>query len=125
VIISKMSELAKIGHYRRKVEVFDIEGLKNLRVELEKKPNLKKRLGQDFEGTLKAEGIIVDEAFKKEVEKQCRARISIRIKARMAKLPKSKKVYYSMVASGKPIKVRVKIDRKKGKTMITPRSDKK
>jgi len=30
-----------------------------------------------------------------------------------------------MVASGKPIKVRVKIDRKKGKTMITPRSDKK
>ncbi len=120
-----MSELSRIGHYKRRVEVFNIEGLKNLRVELEKDPNLKKRLKQDFEGTLKTEGVIVDEAFRKEVEKQCDVRMNGRIKARMAKLPKSKKVYYSMVASGKPIKVRVKIDRKKGKTIITPRSDKK
>ena len=105
------------------MEVFNITGLKELRTQVEKDPQLIKKLKKDFEGTLKERGIVVDETFRKEVERQRKERMSNRIKARMSKLPKSKKKYYSMIAAGKPIRVTVKIDRKKGKTTITPRGN--
>ena len=105
------------------MEVFNITGLKELRTQVEKDPQLKIKLLKDFEGTLKARGIVVDKEFRKEVERQRKERMSNRIKARMSKLPKSKKIYYSMIQAGKPIRVRVKIDRKKGKTTITPRGN--
>jgi hypothetical protein len=107
------------------VEVFELKELKKFRTRIEKSSKLRKRLEKDFEGTLKAEGIIVNEAFRKEVDKQCKARIKARIKTRMDTLPKSKKVYYNMISAGEPIKVRVKIDRKREKTTIIPRGGKK
>ncbi|MEM2180436.1 MAG: hypothetical protein QXF61_07550 [Nitrososphaeria archaeon] len=75
----------------------------------------------DLEGTLREKGITVDEAFRKEVEKQRKERMSERIKARTEKLPKSKKIYYEMISEGKPIRVRVKIDRIKKRLTIKPR----
>ena len=105
------------------MEVFNIIGLKELKTQIEKDSSLRKELLKDFDGTLKARGIVVDEAFRKEVERQRKERMSNRIKARMSKLPKSKKKYYSIIAAGKTIKVRVKIDRKKGKMAITPRGN--
>lgn len=88
---------------------------------MEKDPQLRRKLEMDLEGTLRERGIIVDETFRNEVEIQRKERMSERIRARAAKLPKSKKVYYEMISEGKPVRVRVKIDRTKKKLTIKPR----
>lgn len=90
---------------------------------MERDPQLRRKLEMDLEGTLRERGIVVDDAFRNEVERQRMERMSERIRARAAKLPKSKKIYYEMISEGKPIRVRVKIDRIKKKLTIKPRGE--
>jgi hypothetical protein len=108
---------------KKRLERFDFTTVETLRESIEQKPELRKRLGEDFEGALRAEGVVIDEDFRTTIRQQWREQIHSDLRAFMEKQPESKKRHYSRVAEGKPIKVSVKIDRKKGRREIGPRRD--
>jgi len=89
--------------------------VKTIKEAMQKKPELEKKLRKDFSGTLKAEGIKVDDAFKKQVMKEWRATMKADIRKVVAENPKSKNWYLKRVIEGKPLKIHVKINRKTGK----------
>jgi hypothetical protein len=83
------------------------------------RPDLEKRLRKDFAGTLKAEGITMDDAFKAQVLKEWREGMAADIRKRVAEDPKSKNWYLKRVVEGKPLKIHVHINRKTGKVTKT------
>ena len=108
---------------RKRLKRFEFTTLKTLRESIEEKPELRRRLGEDFEGALRSEGVVIDEEFRANIRKQWREQIRSDLKDFMERQPESKKRHYSRVAEGKPIKVKVKIDRKKGRREVGPRRD--
>ena len=105
---------------KKRLERFSVEPLKEFRTSLEQRPELKSQLEKDLKGTIEAEGIVIDDAFRQKVHNQWRSMIQADIRDKMDKLPDDKKRLYSMVRKGKPLKVKVKIDKTTGKRTITP-----
>ena len=105
---------------KEKLERITFEPLKEFRSSLEQRPELKEKLEKDFKGTLEMEGIVIDDAFRQEVSNQWRTMIQDDIRNKTDKLPDDKKRLYTMVRKGKPLKVKVKIDRTTGKRTVTP-----
>ncbi|HJH28320.1 MAG TPA: hypothetical protein C5S51_01285 [Methanosarcinaceae archaeon] len=105
---------------KERLERFKVESLNDLKASLEQRPELKTQLEQDFAGTILAEGIVIDDAFKQEVHQKWRLMIDEDVRKVMDKQPEAKRPYYTMVREGKPLKVKVKIDRTTGKKSTTP-----
>jgi hypothetical protein len=111
--------------YKAKIDMdrldrFEVKSLKELKLSIAERPDLKRRLKEDLRGTLEAEGIVIDEAFKHEVSEQWRSMIRDDVRKIMDEQPMEKKPLYTMVRKGKPLKLKVKIDRTTGKKIITP-----
>ena len=109
---------AKINKDR--LDRFKVDSLKDLKSSLEQRPDLKTKLEEDFRGTIEAEGIVIDDAFKQEIHQQWQSMIKKDVRKIMDRQPKDKKPLYSMVRKGKPLKLKVKIDPATGKRSITP-----
>lgn len=105
---------------KERLERFSVEPLKDFRTSLEQRPELKTQLEKDIKATIEAEGIVIDDTFREEVRSQWRSMIQADTREKMDKLPDDKKRLYSMVRKGKPLKVKVKIDKTTGKRTITP-----
>ncbi len=105
---------------KERLERFKVESLNDLKASLEQRPELKAQLEEDFTGTILAEGIVIDDAFKQEIHQKWRSMIDEDVRKVMDKQPEAKRPYYTMVREGKPLKVKVKIDRTTGKKSITP-----
>jgi hypothetical protein len=105
---------------KERLERFKVESLNDLKISLEQRPELKAQLEEDFTGTILAEGIVIDDAFKQEIHQKWRSMIDEDVRKVMDKQPEAKRPYYTMVREGKPLKVKVKIDRTTGKKSITP-----
>ena len=103
-----------------RLERFKVESLRELKSSLEQRPDLKKQLEEDFKGTIEAEGIVIDDAFKREISQQWHSMIQEDVRKLMDKQPKDKRPLYTMVRKGKPLKLKVKIDPVTGKRIITP-----
>ena len=111
--------------YKAKIDMdrldrFEVKSLKDLKRSIAERPDLKAKLKEDLRGTLEAEGIVIDDAFKQEVSEQWRSMIRDDVRKIMDKQPREKKLLYTMVRKGKPLKLKVKIDRATGKRIITP-----
>jgi len=111
--------------YKAKIDMdrldrFEVKSLKELKLSIAERPDLKEKLKEDLRGTLEAEGVVIDEAFKKEVSEKWRSMIRDDVRKIMDKQPREKKPLYTMVRKGKPLKLKVKIDRTTGNKIITP-----
>lgn len=105
---------------KERLERFSVEPLKDFRTSLEQRPELKTQLEKNIKATIEAEGIVIDDTFREEVRSQWRSMIQADTRDKMDKLPDDKKRLYNMVRKGKPLKVKVKIDKTTGKRTITP-----
>lgn len=108
--------------YKSKIKMdrFKVESLNELKLSIAKRPDLKRKLKEDLKGTLEAEGIILNEEFKQEISDQWRLLIRNDVRKVMDKQPEEKKPLYTMVRKGKPLKLKVKIDKTTREKIITP-----
>jgi hypothetical protein len=104
---------------KKQVARMEFTAVKTIKEAMQKRPDLEKKLRKDFSGTLKAEGIKIDDDFKAKVLKEWRAGMRADMKRIVAENPKSKDWYLKRVVEGKPIKIHVKINRKTGKVTKT------
>ena len=104
----------KIRIDRNRLERFKFEPVKELKTTLEKKPEIVKKLGEDFQGTLKAQGLSIDDDFKNQVRTEWRQIIKSDIKRVAQENPESKNWYLKRVLANEPIKLKVKIDKETG-----------
>jgi hypothetical protein len=94
---------------------FKFDPVRKLRSSIESQPELRDKLREDFEGTLREHNVTVDDAFRQQLHLQWRDQIQTDIKETMANLPESKKRYYSRIVRGEPLRLRVKVDRATGR----------
>ena len=106
---------------RTRLERFKFKSLTELKATLEEKPELRQQLRVDFAGTLKAQGIKVDDAFKNQLSTEWHAAIKQDIRRVAEENPESKNWYLKQVLDEKPIKLRVKIDPETGEKTKTLR----
>jgi hypothetical protein len=97
----------------------EFPSIRAIKEKWQKDPEFKKRLKKDVMGTLEAEGIKADDALKKRVLDEWRARMKADMERTVAENPKSKDWYLKRVFEGKPLKIHVKIDRRTGKITKT------
>ncbi|MCW4011375.1 MAG: hypothetical protein NWF07_00135 [Candidatus Bathyarchaeota archaeon] len=106
---------------RTRLERFKFTPLTELKATIEEKPELSQKLRVDFAGTLKAQGITIDEAFKHKLSTEWRAAIKQDIRKVAEEHPESKNWYLKRVLDEKPIKLKVKIDPETGEKTKTLR----
>lgn len=106
---------------KKRLDRFKLEPMNELKASIDKKPDIKTRLNEDFKGTLETEGIVIDDAFRQKIHEQWRSMIQADIREIMDKQPDDKKPLYKMVREGKPLKLKVKIDKTTGKKSVTTR----
>lgn len=104
----------RISIDKKRLERFDFKPVKELKTAIEKKPEVKQKLKQDFNGTLKDQGIIINEDFKQQIRTEWRKNIKSDIRRVADENPESKKWYLKQVLSKEPIKLKVKIDKETG-----------
>jgi len=96
---------------RKRIERFDFEPVRTIKDRIDQDPKLKEALKKDFEGTLRAEGIIVDKEFINKVENEWRSQMSRDIRSKVAASP-GKYPLLEQVLEMKPIRVHVDIEKK-------------
>lgn len=99
---------------RARLERFEFKPLKELRLTLDKKPEIKQNLREDFRGTLKAQGIIINDDFKRQIRTEWRETIKSDIRRVADESPESKNWYLKRVLADEPIKLKVKVDKESG-----------
>ncbi len=99
---------------RTRLERFEFKPVKELKLTIEKKPELKQSLREDFKGTLEAQGITIDDNFKKQIRAEWRENIKSDIRRVAAENPESKNWYLKRVLADEPIKLKVKVDKASG-----------
>jgi hypothetical protein len=104
----------RISIDKKRLERFDFKPVKELKTTIEKKPELKLELREDFRGTLNSQGITIDEDFKQQIRAEWRENIKSDIKRVANENPESKNWYLKQVLAEKPIKLRIKIDNESG-----------
>ena len=105
---------------KKKLERFEFEPVLQLRAKVKDEPEIATNLKADFNATLEAQGIVIDDDFKMRVQTQWREQIRADVK-RVAEANKDKNWYLNRVLEGKPIKVSVKVDKKTGSHVKTPK----
>lgn len=106
---------------KKRMDRFKLSPVEQLKASIDVKPDIKTRLNEDFKGTLEKEGVVIDDAFRQKIRDQWRSMIQADIREVMDRQPADKKPLYTMVRQGKPLKVKVKIDKTTGKKSVTPR----
>lgn len=101
-----------------KLDRFKFEPVKELRSSLKDNPKIREDLKKDFEGTLQTQGITVDKDFLKTVHSEWRSQIKTDI-VQVAEEKGSDDWYLRKVLKGKPITIRVTVDKKEGENRKT------
>ncbi|TFH16687.1 hypothetical protein E4H04_06225 [Candidatus Bathyarchaeota archaeon] len=107
-----MQKRVKIDRVR--LERFEFKPLEKLKATLNEKPEIRQKLSEDFNGTLKAQGVTVDEDFKQRIRAEWRSTIKADVRRVADANPESSNWYLKRVLEDKPIKLRVKIDKETG-----------
>ena len=118
-------ETAPSDRDRRMLERFNftsISEIEDLKVRVDENPDLRDRLKENFLGTLQDEGVDFDEV-KNQVVQIWRDQMEVDLKRRMSELPEEKKKYYRRISEGKPLKLRVRINRETGEKTVQLRED--
>ncbi len=84
----------------------EVEALKQ---SLESRPELEEGLRQNFEETLKSEGVKINVGFRRSVEAVLKQQIKTDLRNRVSSKPQAKKWYLANVIEGKPLRVHVDI----------------
>ena len=104
---------------KERIARIQFPAVKAIKKEMQERPDLENKLRHDLPGTLKAEGIRIDDAFKEELIKEWRAGIKADVRRAVADNPKSSNWYLKRIVEGKPLKIHVKVNRKTGKVTKT------
>jgi len=107
---------------KKRMERFGFSQVKGLRAATEKNPELAEKLKKDFTATLEAQGIHVDDEFKIKLRENWRNQIKADVR-RVAEKKGRSEWYLNRVLEGKPIRVRVKVDREGGHVKKPLRGD--
>jgi len=107
LLVMYMKKRARVD--KKQLERFDFEPLRAIRKNVNEKPELENSLRTDFEGTLKAEGVEVDDAFLTKVKDEWRAQISKDIREKVSVAPERYPLLVRVLGR-KPIRVHVKVD---------------
>ena len=107
-----MQKRAKID--RTRLERFKFQPVRELKLSLDKKPEIKEKLREDFRGTLQAQGITIDEDFKRQIRAEWRETIKSDIRRVADENSQSKNWYLKRVLANEPIKLKVKVDKETG-----------
>jgi hypothetical protein len=99
---------------RARLERFAFKPVKELKLTLDKKPEIKQSLREDFRGTLEAQGITINDDFKKQIRAEWRETIKTDIRRVADENPESKNWYLKRVLADEPIKLKVKVDKATG-----------
>lgn len=109
---------------KKRIERFSFNEIGDLKTAIEDDPKITESLREDFKRTLEAEGIKVDEEFKRRVQETWRNQIKSDVK-RVAETEGRDDWYLRRVLEGKPIRVRVKVNRDSGHTKKPLEGDEK
>lgn len=101
----------RISINRTRLERFKFEPVKKLKSNLEKKPELRQKLSEDFQGTLLDQGINIDNDFKDQIRVEWRETIKSDIRKVADENSQSKNWYLKRVLENEPIKLKVKVDK--------------
>ncbi len=104
----------KISIDKYRLERFNFKPINELKSSIENKPEIKQKLKEDFIGTLNAQGITINEDFKKQIRAEWRETIKSDIKRVSDENSESKNWYLNRVLANEPIKLRVKVDKTSG-----------
>lgn len=107
---------------KKKLERFEFKPVLQLRAKVKTDPEIATNLKANFNTTLEAQGIVIDDNFKTKVQTQWREQIRTDVK-RVAEANKDKNWYLNKVLEGKPIKVSVKVDKKTGSHVKKPKEE--
>jgi hypothetical protein len=99
---------------KTRLERFKFEPVKELKATLKKKPELRTEIKSDFKGTLQAQGIKIDDDFRRQLSQEWKATIKQDIKRVADETPESENWYLKRVLENKPIKLKVHIDPETG-----------
>jgi len=104
----------RISIDKKRLERFEFKSVKELKANLETKPEIRENLSEDFRGTLKAQGININEEFKTQIRAEWRETIKSDIRRVADENPESKNWYLKQVLAEEPIKLKVKVDKATG-----------
>lgn len=104
-----------------RLERFKFKQVDKIKATIKKNPELSVKLKEDFAGTIAAQGVTLDAAALETIRVEWRSQIKNDIKETAAASPKKDQWYLTQVLDNKPIKLRVKVDRKTGKHKKTLR----
>jgi len=93
---------------RKRLERFGFKPVKGLNASIQKNPELSQRLKEDFRATLEAQGVKVDDEFKRLLRESWRQQIKEDVR-RVAEEKGGDDWYLKRVLRGEPIRVRVKV----------------
>jgi len=104
-----MKEKHKVS--KERLKRFEFTPVNEVKVSLASRPELGNRLKEDLEGALREEGVVIDESFKQQISDQWRAQIKADVRDVVARSPDAEDWYLKRIVEGKPIKIRVEVDR--------------
>jgi hypothetical protein len=107
-----MQKKVRINSIR--LERFKFKPVEELKTKLKTAPELSVKLKKDFKGTIKAQGISLDEEALSQIRTEWRTQIQTDIRAKAEVSPKKDEWYLTQVLENKPIKLRVSIDKETG-----------
>jgi hypothetical protein len=111
-VCEKMQKKVRINSIR--LERFKFKPVEELKTKLKTAPELSVKLKKDFKGTIKAQGISLDEEALSQIRTEWRTQIQTDIRAKAEVSPKKDEWYLTQVLENKPIKLRVSIDKETG-----------
>ncbi len=114
----------KVKINRARLDRFKFTKVKGIKTKLTTSPELSIKLKEDFEGTIKAQGVSLDDNALEAIRVEWRTQIQNDIKAKAEASPRKDQWYLSQVLAEKPIKLRVKIDKETGQHVKTLRRGK-
>ena len=98
---------------KKRIDRFSFNQVRDLKTSIEKNPAIAEKLKKDFRATLEAQGVTVDEEFIHNVHESWRSQIKADVR-RVAETKGRSDWYLNRVLEGKPIRVRVKVNRESG-----------
>ena len=99
---------------KTRLERFKFEPVKELKATLKEKPELRTEIKSDFIGTMRAQGIEINDDFRRQLNQEWKATIKQDIKRVADETPENEDWYLKRVLDDKPIKLKVHIDPETG-----------
>lgn len=116
----------KVKVSRESLKRFDFESmpkLRSIKAKAKESTELRRRLKEDPQGTLRAEGLKVDDEFKRKFRMAWKSQVQADVREKMLSKPPSDRRMFQRVVEGKPLKLRIIIDPDTGERSIILREE--